>query len=303
MRGVLRDFGYELDDAGECIKPRYWLRLDEQRVWLDRHDGSLGFTFTSLGVSRCRHCDEEIAKVYGGGYCYDCFRYLARCDLCVLSPDRCHWHLGTCREADWGREFCMQPHVMYLANSSGPKVGLTRRNRCPARWVDQGARSAMIIAEFASRRTAGYAEAHLKQWVADTTDWRRLVSGNTRLVDLWSLFAQLRPKCGDLAALAPDFVDDEERSAMRWLGSQDIAQVSIEYPYSSFAPARIAFRSGTVAGTQFRANFNGIIGGYFLFDAGAVNVGDLLTRQVELEIGDAHSAEQLTDQQDQLSLF
>ena len=33
----------------------------------------------------------------------------------------------------------MQPHLVYLANSSGPKVGITTADGALTRWLDQGA--------------------------------------------------------------------------------------------------------------------------------------------------------------------
>ncbi len=73
----------------------------------------------------CCACGADTRKSYADGFCYGCFRRLARCDLCVVEPVRCHFAQGTCREPEWGERFCMQPHLVYLANSSGAKVGIT----------------------------------------------------------------------------------------------------------------------------------------------------------------------------------
>ena len=116
---------------------------------------------------------------------------LARCDLCFVSPERCHYHVGTCREPEWAEGVCWQPHTVYLALSSGPKVGITRAGREWRRWVDQGAVIARPLARVASRRLAGLLESFLKRWVADATDWRRLVRGERKLVSLEELSRQL----------------------------------------------------------------------------------------------------------------
>ena len=94
-------------------------------------DSELGrqLTLEFSGTVSCVNCGRNSKRSFGSGYCYPCFRKLARCDLCMVSPDRCHHHLGTCREPQWGDEFCMQPHLVYLANTSGLKVGLTREGR------------------------------------------------------------------------------------------------------------------------------------------------------------------------------
>jgi hypothetical protein len=110
-------------------------------------NGLLGqaLLITFDGRISCRHCGAATRKSYGDGYCYPCFKTLARCDLCVVSPARCHYAAGTCREPVWGDEFCMQPHLVYLANSAGAKVGITKRENLPRRWLDQGAVQAMVI--------------------------------------------------------------------------------------------------------------------------------------------------------------
>src|SRR5210317_104304 len=66
----------------------------------------------------CIHCGRKIRKSFNQGYCYPCFTSLAQCDTCIVSPEKCHYHLGTCREPEWGRANCMQPHVIYLSNTS-----------------------------------------------------------------------------------------------------------------------------------------------------------------------------------------
>ena len=131
-----------------------------------------GLTVDFLGTIRCSHCAALTARSYGDGYCYRCFTTLARCDLCVVSPARCHFHRGTCREPEWGRSFCMQPHHIYLANSSGAKVGITRRGRELGRWLDQGASQGLVVAEADTRHLAGVLEAQIAVMVSDRTNWR-----------------------------------------------------------------------------------------------------------------------------------
>ena len=84
------------------------------------------------GPIQCVHCGRAIKKTFSRGYCYPCFQKLARCDLCIVRPSRCHFDQGTCREEDWGREHCMIPHAVYLSVTSGLKVGITRAYRVGA---------------------------------------------------------------------------------------------------------------------------------------------------------------------------
>ena len=87
----------------------------------------------------CVYCDRKTNKSFNQGYCFPCAKKLARCDICIVSPEKCHYAEGTCREPSWGEEHCMIEHIVYLANTSGAKVGITRGTQVPTRWIDQGA--------------------------------------------------------------------------------------------------------------------------------------------------------------------
>src|SRR5690554_2752329 len=74
------------------------------------------------GHITCVHCDRKINKSYNQGYCFPCFRALAECDSCIMSPEKCHFQQGTCRDEAWGEANCFLDHIVYLANSSGLKI-------------------------------------------------------------------------------------------------------------------------------------------------------------------------------------
>lgn len=133
---------------------------------------------------QCSHCGKKTNKSYSQGYCYPCSQKLARCDLCIMRPETCHYHLGTCREPQWGLDNCFSPHVVYLANSSGVKVGITRKGNIPNRWIDQGAISALPILEVDARLKSGELEMALKQYVNDKTNWRKMLKNEVSPVDL-----------------------------------------------------------------------------------------------------------------------
>jgi len=132
----------------------------------------------------CVDCGRATKKTFAQGYCYPCFRKLAACDLCILKPELCHYRHGTCREPEWGEKHCLIPHVVYLANSSGLKVGITRAHQKFTRWGDQGASAAIVIAEVPERHLAGLIEVALKGHISDKTDWRKLIKGEAVGVDL-----------------------------------------------------------------------------------------------------------------------
>ncbi|MCB0310607.1 MAG: DUF2797 domain-containing protein, partial [Bdellovibrionales bacterium] len=136
------------------------------------------------GQIQCVTCGISIKKSFNQGYCYNCFRTLARCDLCLVKPETCHFRKGTCREPEWGREQCLVPHVVYLSNTTGLKVGITRKHKLFERWGDQGAVCAVAICEVPERYYAGLIEVALKAQVSDRTDWRKLIKGERCEVDL-----------------------------------------------------------------------------------------------------------------------
>ena len=141
---------------------------------------SLRFT----GNKFCINCQQSAKKLFNQGYCYKCFISLAECDLCILKPELCHYRKGTCRDPKWGEGNCLQNHIVYLANTSGLKIGITRKKQIPTRWIDQGATEALPLAEVPERLVAGQFEVAMKKFVSDKTDWRALVKGLIPEIDL-----------------------------------------------------------------------------------------------------------------------
>lgn len=126
----------------------------------------------------CTACGAPCRKLMSG-YCYSCLSSRAEADTCVMSPDRCHYLRGTCREPDWGLSFCFQPHVVYLSYTGAFKVGITRLQQLGYRWCDQGATWATPLACVGSRHQAGVIEQALKARYSDRTNWQKMLkSGN-----------------------------------------------------------------------------------------------------------------------------
>ena len=136
------------------------------------------------GRIECLGCGRSIRKTYNQGYCYPCFQALARCDSCILKPELCHFRQGTCREMRWGAANCLIDHLVYLSNTSGLKVGITREHKKLERWGDQGAVAAIGLARMPERFYAGLMEAAIARHIADRTDWRALVRGERAELDL-----------------------------------------------------------------------------------------------------------------------
>jgi hypothetical protein len=141
-------------------------------------------TIEFSGKKVCSACKNSTNKTFGDGFCYPCFSSLARADTCIQRPDTCHFHLGTCRQPDWGQAQCFIPHVVYLAITNRLKVGVTGAKRIHDRWGDQGAVAAVVLARTPDRRTAGLIEKVLTQHVSDRTSWQKLLKGEIEQVDL-----------------------------------------------------------------------------------------------------------------------
>ena len=253
----------------------YVMDLEERAIDLNTLIGAnLEIRFT--GQITCRHCGSETRRSYGGGHCYGCFKTLASCDLCVVSPDRCHFFEGTCREPDWGEAFCMQPHLVYLANSAGLKVGITKPGQVPVRWLDQGATQALIVMHTRTRQQAGLVEAALAQRVADRTDWRALVAGESPAVDLDVAWGQLARQ----ATAALELLDARFPGALKQ--AVDASPLTFSYPIRYYPRQldRFNLDKTSVVGGRLA----GIKGQYLLFDNGVFNVRQHTSYHVQLSV-------------------
>ena len=116
----------------------YSLPIGSEQVPLNPYIGKT-IRLEYSGQINCIACGRKTKKSFNQGYCFPCMRSLAECDMCIVRPEQCHFDQGTCRDEQWALRHCMQEHIVYLANSSGLKVGITRHTQIPTRWIDQGA--------------------------------------------------------------------------------------------------------------------------------------------------------------------
>ncbi len=225
------------------------------------------------GAITCIHCGRSTGKSFNQGYCYPCFTRLAQCDICIVKPELCHFHRGTCREPDWGEAHCMIAHSVYLANSSGIKVGISRGEQPVTRWIDQGATQGLVIRLVPDRLQAGLFEAALRNHVSDRTDWRRMLREQPAPLDLESerdRILELHWEGG-----APSELPGSPPASAR--------SISITYPVSSYPSKPKSFnldKNPAVQGT-----LQGIKGQYLIFDTGVINVRKHAGYEIELEVG------------------
>ena len=123
-------------------------------------------------------CNKILSKFYRQNFCYKCYWNAPEASQSIFKPELCQADLGIEeRDLEWEKKFQLSPHFVYLANSSGLKVGVTRKNQHMTRWMDQGASQAIVLAEVPNRRVAGLIEVELKQVLADKTNYRKMLMG------------------------------------------------------------------------------------------------------------------------------
>ncbi|MDA0273289.1 MAG: DUF2797 domain-containing protein, partial [Proteobacteria bacterium] len=242
----------------------YSLRLDDDTYTLNEYIGQ-NVTLKHLGTIECIGCGRPSKKSFSQGYCYPCFKKLPQCDLCIVSPERCHFDQGTCRDNDFAANFCMQPHIVYLANSSGIKVGITRQENLPTRWIDQGAVQALPVMNVMTRQQSGFVEVAFKKHVSDKTLWQKMLRGENEHLDLVTLRDEL------LAELKPDLDPLTDRFGIQAIQPILDAEVqTITYPVEQYPTKVVSLnldKTPEISGT-----LQGIKGQYLIFDIGVINL-------------------------------
>lgn len=271
--GELRKMVVELNDG----KADYALPIGEERVALAPLLGqSVCLKFN--GAIHCVHCGRKTNKSFNQGYCFPCLRSLARCDNCIVSPEKCHYHEGTCREPEWGEANCMIDHFVYLANTSGLKVGITRGTQIPTRWIDQGATQALPVFRVSSRLDSGLVEVAFAAHVADKTAWQRMLKGPNEELDMASERDRLLETCAEKVAALQD-----ERGINAISTLPDAAVTAIDYPVLTY-PEKV--KSQNLDKTpEVRGSLLGIKGQYLLLDSGVINMRRHAGYHVTLSVG------------------
>ncbi len=257
-QGNLAKMQAELSDTVQ-----YTLPLSDARVALNPLIGEQ-LTLTHTGVINCIHCRQKISKSFSQGYCYPCFTTLAQCDLCIMKPETCHFDQGTCREPEWAQSHCMQPHIVYLANTSGLKVGITRKTQVPTRWIDQGAVQALPIIQTTSRFHVGLIENELKNHVSDRTSWQKMLKGDIPEIDLQHERDLILEKTLDTL----DEIGKRFGKQSWTLLKED--SVAINYPIIEHPKKCKSFNFDK--DKQVNGQLMGIKGQYLIFDSGVINI-------------------------------
>jgi hypothetical protein len=133
---------------------------------------------------QCLNCKLD-KPIYRQGFCKSCFFEVPQAADWVMRPELSKAHLDQEeRDLEYEKKVQIQPHIVYLANSSNVKVGVTRKSQVPTRWIDQGAHEAIEIVEVPNRYLAGITEVALKDHISDKTNWRTMLKNEIQDEDL-----------------------------------------------------------------------------------------------------------------------
>ena len=165
----LKPIGYYLDMGSDFININQWL------------DREIQIDFVGYECLNC-HLNKPI---YRQGFCKSCFFEIPQAADWIMRPELSTAHLDKeDRDLAYEKSVQLQPHIVYLANSSNVKVGVTRKQQVPTRWIDQGAHEAIEFIEVPNRYLAGITEVAIKEHISDKTNWRKMLTNNVEDVDL-----------------------------------------------------------------------------------------------------------------------
>ena len=258
-RGTLRKMNSRIEKTVQ-----YAMSLSESEFPLNsmiNSDTKIVFT----GNIYCVECGRKTKKSFNQGYCYPCFQKLQQFFTCLIHPEKCRCDKGS----------CMQDHIVYLANSSGLKIGITRATQIPTRWVDQGATQALAIIRVRNRLQSGMLEVLIKQQIADKTNWRDMLRGVAKPLDL---------------NLEADNILDRFRSEIDEIKDRynpfgisilnGMKTVNISYPVNIY-PDKISSYNFDKE-PMVEDKLVGIKGQYLIFEGGVINLRKFSGYEVEL---------------------
>ena len=232
---------------------QYFMTLGNDKVAVNELIGqNIQLRFT--GNIFCTVCNKKTKKSFGEGMCFNCFSTSPENAECILRPELCQAHLGIGRDPEWEKKAHFRPHYVYLAETNDIKVGVTREDQIPTRWIDQGAHKGIIIAETPYRQLAGFIEVALKEHVSDKTNWQRMLKNE---------------KVGEI-----DLVSEKQRmigllpEEFRQYKSDNDEVVELIYPVTAY-PAKVTSLSFDKT-PIIEMKLSGVRGQYFMFEGGNV---------------------------------
>ncbi|GAA4268517.1 DUF2797 domain-containing protein [Hyunsoonleella aestuarii] len=198
---------------------------------------------------QCLNCGLD-KPIYRQGFDRQCFFETARAGDWIMRPELSTAHLDKeDRDLEYEKQVQLQPHIVYLANSSNVKVGVTRKSQVPTRWIDQGAHEAIEIVEVPNRYLAGITEVALKDHVADKTNWRSMLKNDIKDENLIQWRDRLK-----------QYIPDEAKDYF----IESNAETNLEFPVNKY-PAKPKSLN-IVKEQSYSGKLVGVKGQYLIFE-------------------------------------
>ncbi|MDC6350047.1 DUF2797 domain-containing protein [Zeaxanthinibacter sp. PT1] len=244
--GVLRKMQTEI---GNPIQ--YFLVFEDNFIHMNQLlDKEVEISFIKY---QCLNCGED-RPIYRQGCCRYCFFEIPSAGDWIMKPELSTAHLDQeDRDLEYEKKVQLQPHVVYLANSSNVKVGVTRKSQVPTRWIDQGAHEAIIMVEVPNRYLAGITEVALKDYVSDKTNWRRMLTNTLEDLDLTEWRQRLK-----------EYIPEEVAEYYM----SDAEELELHFPVLQY-PSKVKSLNLNKS-PQYKGVLKGIKGQYLLFEDNTV---------------------------------
>ncbi len=198
---------------------------------------------------QCINCKND-RSIYRQGFCKTCFFEIPQAADWIMRPELSTAHLDKeDRDLEYEKKVQLQPHIVYLANSSNVKVGVTRKSQVPTRWIDQGAHEAIEIVEVPNRYLAGITEVALKDHVSDKTNWRTMLKNDIEDQDLVEWRTKLK-----------GYIPDEAKDYF----IESNTETSIEFPVFRYPEKPKSLNLNKTP--SYSGTLKGIKGQYLIFE-------------------------------------
>lgn len=231
----------------------YLLKADADFIKMNALIGST-LKMKFLGEKYCASCGNRFKDLFRMGFCKNCFFTKPEAGESIIRPELSQAHEGKAdRDLDFEKAYQLQPHIVYLANSAGLKVGVTRYEQRLHRWMDQGASFALVFAETTNRFEAGQIEVALKEFIGDKTLWQRMLKNEVPEVDLQAEKKTLKEK-----------LDTQWQTFV----TTDYNVQALTYPVKEY-PAKVK-SINLDKEPEIEATLQGIKGQYLIFEGGRV---------------------------------
>lgn len=202
---------------------------------------------------QCLNCGQD-RPIYRQGFCKTCFYETPTAGEWIMKPELSTAHLDQeDRNLEFEKKMQLQPHIVYLANSSNVKVGVTRKSQVPTRWIDQGAHEAIEIVEVPNRYLAGITEVALKNHVSDKTSWQKMLKNDIEDLDLTEWRTKLKPYIPE--EVSQYFIEDN-------------SETNLEFPVLQYPEKVKSLNLDKIP--SYKGVLKGIKGQYLIFEDNTV---------------------------------